>query len=370
MHFFLYIINGSGLGKSWTGFYACNRLRLQFPNDLTYSICIDFSNGSRYIDIDSHLDIEVSFGLRVASCFLNVPWLSLYEKYKNSLSNLKFNNVMEWFSKQYRRISNNQGQIFFGIHLDEIQLNSTFSQKILHIIASFMCRTVEKEISDSSRFNIVVFPILTGTSSKNLRMAITDHGSLYIDLRPFTLKESFKFLNSNIPNFNCEDQNKRFQRTVMSMGGIPRLLERFAQYIKSEVNIKFLDHIITSTKTEISCIYQIGEFWMQTCQTIKNVKMIIAMSISGKLVDLTTKLPDNELEIEDVVKGGIIFLKKSPYGYYITYPLLILEILNECFNFTTLNLMEPLSPDWSWNKFVEFEAEFERLKNNSYVTSG
>ncbi|KYR01235.1 hypothetical protein DLAC_11521 [Tieghemostelium lacteum] len=70
MHCFLYIFNGSGLGKSWTGYYACNLLRSQFQNKLTYSIFIDFSTSSRYSNIDIGLDIEVSFGLRVASCFL------------------------------------------------------------------------------------------------------------------------------------------------------------------------------------------------------------------------------------------------------------------------------------------------------------
>ncbi|KYQ96838.1 hypothetical protein DLAC_04143 [Tieghemostelium lacteum] len=235
-----------------------------------------------------------------------------------------------------------------------------------------MCATVSTEISDSCKFNIVVFPILTGTSSKNLRMRVTDYASLNVELLPFTLEESFEFLNSNIPNFYCKQQNQRFQRTVMSMCGIPRLLEVFANSIKSEVNLQFLDHIITRTKSEITMMYKIGETWLQICQTKTNIKTIIAMSISGKLVELQTKLPDNELEIEDVQKGGIIFLKKelTSSGYYITYPLLILEILNELYHFTTLNLMEPLSLDWSWKKFEEFEAEFERLKNNSYLISG
>ncbi|GAM24656.1 hypothetical protein SAMD00019534_078310 [Acytostelium subglobosum LB1] len=379
-HSFLYIVNGSGIGKTWTGFHAGNHLitSARYNDYSRYRIFIDLSNGSRYDSyIDSAISVDTSLALRVAACFLGTHWKTLFLRLTGSggLSGFTFSYVMQWFAP---KVNIGQRRVLLAIHLDEIQLQPTFSQAILHIIAEFMCSTNSESLA--SCLNIVILPILTGTSSKDLKQKVTLYGSKHIELDPFTYEQSVAYMDSNIPNFDAASKGARFQRVLMSMGGVPRILEIFKDCIKTDITLAHLDHIIESTMMNIDTAYKIGGQWRSICHTERNLRTIIAMSISSFDVPLDHQLPDMDtsknpptpITIEDVTSHGIIFLKEIPSTdyFYIVYPLIVLEMLNKRFHFSSLNLMEPLNQHWGWKKFEVFEAEIDLLKNNAHFDAG
>ena len=92
-----------------------------------------------------------------------------------------------------------------------------------------MCKV--STVSLGAQHNVHVFPIVTGTSSKSFKQSVMDYGCLNVDLSPFTLTQSLEMVKqlTKIPQHLTE--LPRFQRFVMSLGGIPRFLSIFCEFV-------------------------------------------------------------------------------------------------------------------------------------------
>ena len=70
MHNFLYIISGSGIGKTWFGKYAAHHISEILSTEPLIYIPIDFSNGDKWrVELDN-TSPEVSLGVRVAARYI------------------------------------------------------------------------------------------------------------------------------------------------------------------------------------------------------------------------------------------------------------------------------------------------------------
>eukprot|EP01133_Synstelium_polycarpum_P016321 gene16321-19413_t len=132
--------------------------------------------------------------------------------------------------------------------------------------------------SPAQQLNIVIFPILTGTSSVDLRQEVAGFGSKRIQLSPFTFTESTTYLDNHMPGFNAITKSPRFIRVLMSMGGIPQMVKILKNPIMDDPS---LDHIIQTTSSDINTQNKIDEKWESVCQTQRNLDKVFALSISN-----------------------------------------------------------------------------------------
>jgi hypothetical protein len=84
-HGFLYIIGGSGYGKTWLGMSVASKIEKMYPNDLVLHVYIDFSNGCRWNATVDGGDPSISLGIRIAAKLL----------FNVSLSQLLTNRLVE-----------------------------------------------------------------------------------------------------------------------------------------------------------------------------------------------------------------------------------------------------------------------------------
>ena len=63
---------------------------------------------------------------------------------------------MEIISQQFSRPKDKLLNVVF--HLDEVQLNPTLSQDILHVIGTYMCSTIEEQPSEAVEQGVVCYP--------------------------------------------------------------------------------------------------------------------------------------------------------------------------------------------------------------------
>ncbi|EGG16699.1 hypothetical protein DFA_07677 [Cavenderia fasciculata] len=355
-HHFLYIVNGRGMGKTMTGFRTSNFMleSPKYQQFTRYSIYIDLSNEFRYDEnMDKNISIEMSLGVRIASCITGVNWKSLCLKFKDRMEQLTFSVVMKRLATlRSQQQQNPLPPCLISIHLDEIQVNTKFTREILNLIGCFMCSSSstmtsssnQQSMSDGQILNIIIIPILTGTSSKGLRPQANDsYGLKSITLLPFTTKESWDFMYMHIPLLNTDYLPENcFDHILNSMGGIPRILDVFRTNIGLDVELDHLTDHFVNTMATIDEQYHVSSQWIKASGSKENLLKMISWVINSTPIDLST-IVDEKTTIEDIMKYGIIFIKgdpKDPDNNYLSYPLIILEILNRFLHFANINIIE------------------------------
>jgi hypothetical protein len=310
------------------------------------------------------------------------------------------------------------------IHFDEMQEKSSFAQHVLHVAAEYMCCTDTAMYAFGAQQQISLFPIVTGTSSKSFKNRVTNYSDYQIRLDPFNWKESRAFLRANANLPQAVAKNARFRRFVMSLGGLPRLLELFADAINSWANehgFEDIDQMLSNAQITLSLnlesAYKIST-WVAKFGGLERLGWVIKVCVAGTEVDLSYVVPGGKADrlaylgqkaiayeqlgntgrsqknaekairlhgkvtqapsladssnvgiitIEDIMKEGVIFLKNVSgslqAGYYIVIPQIILHMLNCRYNFIPLNLLEPLEGVWNWKKFENFESKLEAVKS-------
>ena len=362
-HSFLYCINGSGFGKTWFGkripIYLQNWCKI---NNLNYQVdylYFDFSNGSRWRDetrISS--DINTQFSLRLLHLLTESRDLEILEteialKYGKQ-TEIFFSEVMKYYSnsKVLREKTIISEPLLLIFHFDELQFNPNNAQYLLHVIADYMCSS--NVDSNSIIDNIVLFPVITGTSSFGFKQKVTNYSSEYIDLPPFTFQESISFLEKRSTNY-IEEQF--FKYLIDSCGGVPRFLEclsiasneaykffereddynlfspnlNWQSTVSKEITKLFIKEIKARYKTQdwISTLKELGgDFAPQT---------ILSLALLGTSIDKNKKLSDfneknNPISLEELQTTGIFYLnsvKNQFHKYQVFLPLISVDLMNK-----------------------------------------
>ena len=115
------------------------------------------------------------------------------------------------------------------IQLDEMQEDPIMAQEILRVIADYMCSTSVDMPAPSWNHQILVYPIITGTSKKEFN--VTPYGSISYDLKPFNWEESLEYVRLNAPTdvYNKIRSEPQLKRLLKACGGVPRLLFFFVK---------------------------------------------------------------------------------------------------------------------------------------------
>lgn len=370
-HSFLYCINGSGYGKTWTGYYISNRIRRkqQYSRPII-SCCLDFYNGSKWL---THIDEDpsVALGIRVAAVVIFKCKLSdlIGNIKREELPLFTFRNVMKWISDECPRTVNSK-IIMFVLHLDELQTNPEMAQKLLHVIGDYMCSTESNVISNSVEDGIVVYPVITGTSSKGFKQEVTGYGVFHIKLSPFNYKESLEFLGERKIVYYIWQKQMSFKRLIKCCGGIPRFLEYVSKLLEKEDKDKPLsgtDVIFQNLSVSLSRAYKFENILDYIGGDLNIFKQIIALSINAIPITQTMKLKDTT--IEDIVKTGIVFISPTQNDdtgyYYFVIPLIILYCWNITWKIFPVSLDLLLKKDWDWKSFESWDCSYQLVKNNS-----
>jgi hypothetical protein len=104
-----------------------------------------------------------------------------------------------------------------------------------------MCN-VSGAYADGTQDNIEIYPIVTGTSDKGFSTDVTGYFNFTIDLSPFTFAESMKCINNIVKLSQEVNEFPRFQRFVKSLGGIPRIIVVFCDFLLMWVTRKSMFH--------------------------------------------------------------------------------------------------------------------------------
>ena len=107
--------------------------------------------------------------------------------------------------------------------------------------------------------------------------------------------------------------------------------------------------------------------WAPKFGGLPNLRKVIGMAYVRKLV-LREELVDGERTLEDIMLEGVLFLKphstQNADGNLktfctILFPHLIMHLLNISYNLYNINLLDPLSGVWDWDRFEKFDTQFE-----------
>jgi hypothetical protein len=213
-----------------------------------------------------------------------------------------------------------------------------------------------------------------------MKQQVTDYASWTVPLVPWTLSESVQYLAAFLKK--GETDSLRMRRLVACCGGIPRILEYLQKAISAVPTNTIppkelpaylstcVGNLSSSLILKIEGLYKVSE-WNAKFGSFNNLKFLLACVITQRSVRRDTALPDNAT-VEDVEKEGVIFLKPASFGaYVVTIPQLILHMLNLAnIVFPDINLLDPLSEAWDWNRFEEFEVHFDALKNSFFSLIG
>jgi len=382
-HAFLYCVNGSGMGKTWTGYYVTHRLisLASTTNHVVIPCILDFSSGFGWNDSIDHLP-AIALGLRIAAalifnCSLNDVLMIVPVHQRPAFS---FESVMKWISRVVTRPP--KSYILFAIHLDEIQKYPEPEKQpaLLHIIANYMCSTVETRPSNTVQDRVIIYPIITGTSTKACKQEVTDYGVYKINLIPWNYAESLLYMKKR--NIDCSNwlQHKGFKRLIKSCGGLPRCLDYLCAIImKNPMQFEmpftgpksYFDQLVSS----ISTAYKFDDH-ERMFGGMDNLTVVIAMTINAVIVTLETKLYPKivkdkpiEVTIEDVMKEGVIFIIPSAFhdgSYKVILPLVFLHCLNSKYAIFPYRLDEIFEKNWVWESFKEWDCKYQHIKNNSW----
>lgn len=117
------------------------------------------------------------------------------------------------------------------IHLDELQTYPKLGQELLSCIAEYMCSTSESSPALCFSHSIIVHPVVTGTSSKNIKDDVTGYSNAKIKLTPFSWKQCLLFVQNKSKYFENVKNEARLRRMLKACGGLPRLIDFFVTWL-------------------------------------------------------------------------------------------------------------------------------------------
>eukprot|EP01124_Arcella_intermedia_P021706 TRINITY_DN308_c0_g2_i13.p1 TRINITY_DN308_c0_g2~~TRINITY_DN308_c0_g2_i13.p1 ORF type:complete len:781 (-),score=117.95 TRINITY_DN308_c0_g2_i13:15-2357(-) len=380
LHYFMYCINGSGYGKTWCGHYVPHFLRTMYPNIPIAYCFLDFTQGD-YDSVVNSQSSQIAMGLLVAArmifkCDLHDLLVKVpTDKYVA----FEFNRVMEWISKVTKRSYDNPN-LLFVFHFDEIQkflkeekdrekmdIQARKVKDLLHVIARYMCSTTTSVKSCATLNNMLIYPVITGTSTKGFKEEVTDYGSIHIELEPFNFSESLNFLEKNGIVHSRWIQQSNFKRLVKCCGGLPRCLKLLQSILKKNSFDYPLPNSDTYFGELVQKLFKIYKFQEQLpiFGCLDNLQVVIALAVNAIRVPLELELY-NDVTIEDIMKKGVILLRSSKRGgFKVVLPMVYIHCLNISFNIFPILFEQVFKKPWDWQDFENWDCDYQLIKNNT-----
>jgi hypothetical protein len=371
-HIFTIINGGSGSGKTRIchefaqHLKHCTHVDDCFQN--TIMIYIDFSNNSQLLREEK--DVNQILGLRLFLIALtesgSIDELTMKGfDLKNFLEKKAFlvENVLNLIASTYHKLLNSVAPIPVVIACEEFQyVIREFPnnyKEIYRVLGGYMTAYNNSYRKNFSQNNLVIFPVILGTITKNEVVFDLDYHSLTLSLSPLTWNGIQKVLNYYKINQSFFDTNEKIRFWTLA-GMIPRALHYSIEIIKEAQHDTFTATVIDSLFREIDRV--LTTYYLEHDTGIKCSEFDFYL-ISGCKANM------NSQWVREKTHKGIIFSHNSrlllPYPYFTN---LILEKYEP-------NLIPPFNSFFTWRNFVSltFRVIFSNLygrKNLNLETLG
>ncbi|KAI9327218.1 hypothetical protein BDR26DRAFT_940618 [Obelidium mucronatum] len=351
------------------------------------SVIISFgTDGNRYGSMDDYLGIQCSFAWRVLHSFFKAQhkfekWM--LTKSPTNRKELTLDTVLSTiefhWAKKFPRTK--KFLVFLGI--DEYQ--QLGSQENLNLLLDSLCDS--SCISKNSR--VALFLMLAGTDPNMTRIARTSHASTKrIPISFLTHAESMHaigpYISSVHPGFVVSDA---FAQNVYYLGGVPRLLTKFAELVVNMDLKDLLEIKLRLAREEV--LLELAHPQLSVADTLKllaisftntPIKNLLVCPFKNSLVPSAQSWNWNQMVSHGIClvqEGGCIRVPFHVVHQLLSrtanesdcldeYQLALLSSLDDL----SKNVEVPLPNVPSWLSWESFGAHFYCLRINSFLVLG